>query len=237
VNDAEQAGLAEEFADIARRLKAETSTEKTQCRATEAAVISVAGCDHASISIIPRRSGVQTVAATDDIPPRVDALQYETGQGPCLDAIFEDVTYLIDDLTSDGRWPAFSRRAAQETGVRSILSFRLFVQDDTIGALNLYSRRPAAFDAHAHAVAAVLAAHAAIALAASDEHEHSEHLEEALRSNREIGMAMGVLMGRGNITQDEAFSLLRGASKRLNRKLREIAADVVETGELPQRPQ
>src|SRR6476661_7117106 len=53
-----------------------------------------------------------------------------------------------DDVGSDERWPAFSRRAAEETGVRSMLSFRLFVQGDTIGALNLYSRRPAAFDLH-----------------------------------------------------------------------------------------
>jgi hypothetical protein len=59
---------------------------------------------------------VETVAATDDVPPRVDALQYQTAQGPCLDAIFEDVTYLIDDLTSDERWPAFSRRPPGRPG-------------------------------------------------------------------------------------------------------------------------
>ena len=114
-----------------------------------------------------------------------------------------------------------------------MLSFRLFVQGDTIGVLNLYSRRPAAFDEHGHAVGAVLAAHGAIAMSAARQREHVEQLEDALLSSREIGMAMGVLMGRGGVTQDEAFALLRHASQHLCRKLREVAAEVVETGQLP----
>ena len=150
------------------------------------------------------------MAATDEVPPRVDAIQYETGQGPCLQAMAEHAAYLIDDLGADERWPAFSRRAAEETGVRSMLSFRLFVEEDTIGALNLYSRHPAAFDDHDCAVVTVLAAHAAIAMSAAREQERAEQLEDALRSSREIGMAMGVLMGRTGATEDEAFALLRG---------------------------
>jgi GAF domain-containing protein len=236
VTDSEQADLAETFAEIARQLEAEASPEKTQDRVTQAAVTTVDGCDHAAISIVRRRGGIQTVAATDDVPPRVDAIQYETGQGPCLNAIFEHETYQIDDLAGDERWPAFSHRAAEETGVRSMLSFRLFVRGDTIGALNLYSRQPDAFDDHDCAVGTVLAAHAAVALSAAQEHERAEHLEGALRSSREIGMALGVLMGRGGVTQDEAFTLLRRASQHLHRKLRDVAAEVVDTGELPGGP-
>jgi hypothetical protein len=93
------------------------------------------------------------------------------------------------------------------------------VQGDTIGALNLYSRHSAAFDEYDRAVGAVLAAHAAIAMSAAHEHERAEQMEDALRSNREIGMAIGVLMGRGGMTQDDAFTLLRRASQHLNRKL------------------
>ena len=76
--------------------------------------------------------------------------------------------------------------------MRSILSFRLLVQGDTIGALNLYSRRPAAFDPRGRAVGSILAAHAAIALTAASERQHVEQLEEALRSSREVALAMGV---------------------------------------------
>ena len=82
----------------------------------------------------------------------------------------------------------------------------------------------------------MLASHAAIALTAAREHEHVAQLEDALRSNREIGMAAGVLMVRHGVTEDEAFAMLRRTSQYLNVKLREIAAQVVETGRLPTRP-
>lgn len=221
------------LAAIARELEAETSPERTRNRVTAATVAMVGGCDHAAISIVRRRGGVETVAATDEVATVVDAIQYETGEGPCLTAIYEHATYLIDDLASDQRWPVFSRRAITETGVRCMLSFRLFVQGDTLGALNLYSRRPAAFDESGRAVGTILAAHAAIAMSAARQMERVDQLEEALRSSREIGIAIGVLMNRGKIAQDEAFDRLRRSSQHLHRKLREIAADVVETGELP----
>ncbi len=228
-------GLAEVFADIARQLQAEPSPDRTQERVTRAAVATVEGCDHAGISVIRRRGGVETVAPTDEVPPLVDAIQYATDEGPCLDAMSEHETYLIDDLRTEGRWPSFSRRAVEETGVRSMLSFRLFVEGDTIGALNLYARRPAAFDEQARTVGTVLAAHAAVALTAARQQERADQLQDALGSSREIGMAMGVLMGRGGLTEDEAFAQLRRASQYLNVKLREVAAQVVETGRVPDR--
>jgi GAF domain-containing protein len=228
-------GLAEDFAAIARLLQAEATPELTQDRITRTAIDAIGGCDHAAISLILRRGGVHTVAATDDVAVRVAEIQYDTGQGPCLDALSGHGTSVIDDLASDGRWPVFSRRTVAETGVRSMLSFQLFVQGETIGALNLYSRRPAAFDLHGRVVGTVLAAHAAIALTAAQERKHVQNLEEALRSNREIGIAMGVLMARHGLTKDEAFTELRRASQYLNVKLREVAARVVETGRLPER--
>ncbi len=228
--------LAAVFADIARHLQAQDSPEKVRERVTRAAVDTVEGCDHAAISVVRRHGGIETVAATDDVAPRVDAIQYEVGQGPCLDAITEHEVYLIDDLAADERWPPFSHRAAQETGVRSMLSFRLFVEKDTIGALNLYSRRPDAFDEHARAVGTVLAAHAAIAVQGAQQRERAEQLDRALESNREIGMAMGVLMAQGRMTQQEAFTVLRRASQHLNRRLHDVAVELVDTGRLPQRP-
>jgi GAF domain-containing protein len=228
-------GLAEVFAGIARRLRAESTPERTRDGVTRAAVDTVAGCDHAAIIIVRRRGGIETVAATDEVPVAVDTIQYESGQGPCLDALSAHETYLIQDLATDERWPRFSRAAAEATGVRSMLSFRLFVEEDTIGALNLYSRRIGAFDETARAVGSVLAAHAAIALDAAREKERADQLEEAVASNREIGMAVGILMAGGHITREEAFDRLRRASRYLNVKLRDVAARVVETGALPDR--
>lgn len=228
--------LADMFAEIARQLQAEDTPEKVQERISRVAVDTVDGCDHAAISLVHRRGAIDTVAATDDVPPRVDAIQYEVGQGPCLDAIAEHEVFVVDDLGADERWPSFSHRAAAETGVRSMLSFRLFIQDDTLGALNLYSRAVEAFDEHARAVGTVLAAHAAIAMGAAREHHRAEQLDQALASSRGIGTAIGVLMATGRMTQEQAFGLLRRASQHLNRKLREVAAEVVETGEVPERP-
>jgi GAF domain-containing protein len=228
--------LGQVFADIARQLQAEDTPAKVHERISRAAVDTVEGCDHAAISVVHRHGGIETVGATDDVPHQVDAIQYEVGQGPCLGAIREHEVFLIDDLAADERWPPFSHRAAKETGVRSMLSFRLFLEGDTIGALNLYSHMVKAFDEHACAIGTILAAHAAIAMQAAQEHARAEQLDHARTSNREIGMAMGVLMAHGRMTQEQAFAVLCRASQHLNRKLHDVAAELVETGQLPQRP-
>lgn len=225
--------LAEVFADIARQLQAEQTPDQVLERITTVAVDIVAGYDHAGISIVYRHGDIDTPAASDDVPATVDAIQYETGQGPCLEAIKEHESYLIDDLTSEDRWPAFSHRAAEDTGVRSMLSMRLFAEEGTLGALNLYSRHPSAFDEHACAVGAVLAAHAGVAIMTLRERERAENLEKALESNREIGIAMGILMARGLQSREQAFDTLRRASQHLNSKLRDVATTVADTGELP----
>jgi transcriptional regulator with GAF, ATPase, and Fis domain len=227
--------LAEAFADIARRLHGESSPKEVHERIGRAAVHTVGGCDHAAISLVYRHRAIDTVGATDDVPHQVDAIQYDVGQGPCLNAIAEHEVFLIDDLAIDERWPLFSRRAAEETGVRSMLSFRLFLEEDVLGALNLYSRKVQAFDEHGYAVGTILATHAAIAMRGAQERDRGDQLEQALASNREIGMAMGLLMARGLMTQEQAFAVLRRASQHLNRKLHEVAAELVETGQLPQR--
>lgn len=137
------------------------------------------------------------------------------------------------DLTTEQRWPAFSARAAAETGLRSMLSLRLFVKEDTLGALNLYSRDSHAFNGEGTAAAAgaIFATYAALALASAREQERVEQLQQALASSRTIGVAIGVLMARHRLGEDEAFDLLRGASQRANRKLRQIATDLVASEE------
>lgn len=227
--------LAATFARIARALQAELTPDRTLEQVTAAAVRTVEGCDHAAISMARKRGPITTRAATDEVPDAVDAIQYETRQGPCLETIEEHDSYLIDDLTQESRWPMFSRRAAAETGVRSILSLRLFVENGTIGALNLYSRNVGAFDGRDRAVGAVLAAHAAVAISNSWQREQAESMAAALDTNREIGVAIGILMAGGLHTRERAFAALREASQRLHVKLRDVASSVADTGELPDR--
>jgi transcriptional regulator with GAF, ATPase, and Fis domain len=232
----EDVQLARLFVEIARLLHGELDAAGAEKRITQAALSTVEGCEHAAISLLGRANRPVTIAATDDVPLQVDALQYESGQGPCLDAIREEPFYRSADLADEDRWPDFAGPAAARTGVRSMLAYRLFVQDETIGALNLYARRPDAFDDHAVEVGAVLAGHAALAVEAARVRRRVDDLGFAVQSNREIGVAIGILMSQRRITRDRAFELLVHASQWLNRKLRDVAAEVAETGELPKRP-
>jgi transcriptional regulator with GAF, ATPase, and Fis domain len=219
--------LARTFAGLARELQSADGVAGTLQRIVDLSVDLVDACEHAGLSMVHGRR-IETVTASSDLPRRVDAIQYETDQGPCLDAIREQEMFRSDDLSADLRWPEFSARAARETGIRSMLAFRLFVQADTMGALNLYASPPAAFPAGAEPLGAVLSAHAAVAIDSAREHEHVQQLERAQSSNRQIGQAVGILMATRGVTADEAFELLRDASSRLNVKLRDVAATLVD---------
>jgi hypothetical protein len=199
-----------------------------------AAVASLPGAIDAALTV---RAGdrFSTVAQTSDLPLVVDALQYQHG-GPCVDALLSaDAVVHADDLRTDGRWPAFTAAAVAQTQVLGILSYRLFVghQDEAIGLLNLYASKPHAFDPDTVTAGERLAAYAAVVLAYAAEREKALKLERALHSSRDIGAAIGILMTRHlAATRDQAFDLLKTASQRTNRKLRELAEDVIHTGDL-----
>ena len=72
----------------------------------------------------------------------------------------------------------------------------------------------------------MFAAYASMALLAAARHDTANHLTRALETNREIGVAMGILMANGKLTSQQAFDQLRTASQNFNRKLHDIAADV-----------
>ena len=191
------------------------------------AVATVPGCEHAGISLVHGRK-ISTPAASDGVALRLDALQFDVGQGPCLDAIAEEQTFISDDLATESRWPLFSSRAHAETGVTSMLGLRLFARNRTLGALNLLSSRKAAFGDDALSIGAVFASLAAVALNAA---QTEEGLQLALKSREVIGQAMGILMERHRITDDEAFQRLAMASQSLNVRLRDVAEQIVLTGE------
>ena len=189
----DESGLASQFAAVARALAAEATVAATLRRLVEIARVIVPGCHHAGVTVL-RGGRPETPAATDEVSAAVDRVQYESGEGPCLSAILEQPTYRTGDLAAETRWPRFSAPAVARTGVHSVLAYRLFTEADTLGALNLYSREVDAFDDEAEAIGTILAAHAALALARAREREQISGLEQAVASNRSIGMAIGVLM-------------------------------------------
>ena len=156
------------------------------------------------------------------------ALQTETGQGPCLDAAYEHETVRVPDIAQEQRWPRFAARAA-EAGVGSMLSFQLYVEADDLGALNLYSHHPDAFDDESEQVGLLFASHAAVAFADA---RKLDQLSRAIDSRDLIGQAKGILMERYSIDATQAFRVLTRVSQNTHRKLREVAEDLVRTGRL-----
>ena len=217
--------LATTFARVARTMLADERNLDTILREIVAvAVAEIDACESAGIELVEKRV-VRPVVASSEVARRISEVQNEVGEGPCLSAIEEHETFRTDDLETDDRWPAFAARARTDTDVRSIIGFRLFAEEDTMGALNLYSSKPNAFNEHASAIGSILAAHAAIAMSWAREREY---MQAAVQNRDVIGQAKGLLMARKHITGDAAFELLRDASQRLNVKVHRLAEQLID---------
>lgn len=219
--------LAETFAEISRVLLGEPDVQRTLDRMCELLVKTVEGCDHAVVTMVCNHH-LESPAASDDVGPTVDAIQLEVDEGPCVEAIREHQTVLTDDLATETRWPRFSQRAVEVTGVRSLLAFRMFVADDTLGSLNLYSRQPRAFTEDSLAMGTIFAAHASLALRAAQTKADLARLREVAEARELIAQAKGILMGRRGISSQAAVDILCRGAERLKIELRELARRVVQ---------
>lgn len=231
-DESAQGALLREFAAMALELASQPSVQDTLDAIVKHALSSIDGTEDAAIITGVGSDHFRTVAATSTLPARVDAIQHETQQGPCVDALTEHRLFRSDDLGLDPRWPAFGPLTVERTKVVSMLSHQLVLAGSTLGALNLYSREPAAFGQHSVSLLHLYAAHAAIALARAASESRSENLQQALESNRTIGVAVGILMATYKIARVDAFELLRIASQHAHRRVHEIAQIVAETGHL-----
>lgn len=222
--------LADAMSRVARRLQGEHGDVDATLQSIAASAIKVVpNAGECGITYVIGRSKVESRAWTSDLPQSVDALQQRLGQGPCLDAVCEQEIVRVDDVASDERWPEFAR-AAPALGVGSMLCFQLFVDGDRLGALNLYSRTPGAFDDDCQEVGLMFATHAAVALAGA---QHEEHLRTGMSNRDVIGQAKGILMERHRLTADQAFGVLTRVSQETNRKLIDIASELADTGAVP----
>jgi hypothetical protein len=203
------------------------------------ALISVVGrgVDGAEfVSVVAREgAGFSSVAATDDLATRVDEYQLELGAGPCVAAIGDSGACHVPDLAGDRRWPGFGRWASGECGLASALSVGFAEPGvaDGVACVNLYSVRVGSFDPESVQVASLLAGYAGTVLAAANNARRAGNLERALRTNSDIGTAIGVIMARYRRSHDQAMELLRSTSQRTQRKVSDLAAQVIKTGALP----
>jgi GAF domain-containing protein len=201
-----------------------------------AAVQFVNGCDSASFAALVG-DVVTTVASTGLAADELDQAQYETAEGPCLQAIRTLELVICDDLSRDDRWPAFvaaargSARSAMATPVADDLR-----PDSPFGSLNSYAQQAFAFHGEDVDTAMLLTAHLGVLLClartTSESTDRAVQLAEAVNTRDVIGQAKGILMERHRLTAAQAFDLLRTASQRLNRKLRDVADDLATSGEV-----
>ena len=198
---------------------------------TRIATGGIPGAESTSITLL-KDDKAFTAAHDGDMALAADELQYARGYGPCMDAGRGGVPLRIDDVQTEERWPDYVARVQAETGVRSSLSVPLPNQGSSIRALNKYSTKPAAFAGPAALEAGLETAEVvAVAIVNAESHwqmsEQTRNMRLAMESRAVIEQAKGVLMAQRHVTAEQAFEILREASQRYNRKLRDIALGIV----------
>lgn len=219
-----------ELAAAAREMQDDDSSRQAMERAVLIATKILPGCDAAGVCVVHRGDRIDTHAASTDELRQIDALQHEFDEGPCLDALQQNDTVHSSDLSSDERWPKWGPEVVARLGLLSIVSYRLFSTEKSLGALTLYGKGKSAFSSDDIHDGVALAAHIGVALAGSQE---VENLEKALGGRTVIGQATGILMERFELAPDRAFSVLSRLSQARNVKLRDLAEQIVQTRTIP----
>lgn len=223
--------LGRQLADLARDIQDEDDLSAATDRIVAVAAEMVGGPDSAAgITMVHNRRRLDTPAATSQTVRRGDQLQYELGEGPCVDAVWNQRQVCSDDLRHDPRWPTWAPKVADELGVRSMVCTQLFTHENHLGALNIYSLHANAFNDEAQEIALLIAAHAAVAFAAA---QQIDGLKIAVDRRTTIGKALGMLMITYRLTDDQAFAVLQRLSSHQNRKLYDVAEHVVRIRKLP----
>jgi GAF domain-containing protein len=193
------------------------------------------GNPEASVTLLVNDKAT-TAVFTGQLALDCDESQYGRGYGPCLHAASTGELIEIADAQADTRWRDYLDRAVQH-GALGSLSVPLPVSEGVAGALNIYARKPNAFDEDSRSAATKFAPYAAVAVsnmrAYQDARDMADNLQAALESRAVIDQAKGILMERYKLTADQAFQLLAGASMQTNTKLRTVADNLVLTGQLP----
>lgn len=219
------------MAHLAAELLAEPREETTVEAIVRRAVEVVPDAEMASLTVSSRKRSWSTLGSSSEVALRADEAQYALEEGPCVETAQTTEWLRSGDVHNDHRWPRWGREASA-LGVVSLLSVSLHTETVKVGALNMYATEPGRFaDRDGIDLGVVFSIHAAIALASA---RLVDGLESAVSSRHTIGAAQGVLMERFGLSLGQAFDLLRRLSSHENRKLAEVARDIVETGRLPE---
>jgi len=172
-----------------------------------------------------------TVGTSDRAAWEADQVEFDTDDGPCVEALKTGAVYSAIDLAVEDRWPAWAA-VATLLGFSSAAGIPAEVSPGQRIALNLYAPAPHAFDDVTMHRATLFAEEVARTIPAAvrmvEADERASHLEQALATRSTIDQALGVLMSQNRCTRDAAFGILRRASQNRNVKLRDVAATIIE---------
>ncbi|MGO4598936.1 ANTAR domain-containing protein [Terrabacter sp. 2RAF25] len=223
-----------EFASLARGLVEAEGFAQTLRTIVDSAV-DLIPCQWAAVAVSPHlgaQPAKHSTSSDEDFGATVARIAGQAGDSPGIAAFVVGGIVHCPDLALEERFVAYCDGMLRETSVRSVLSLAICVHETTVGVLTLYADAPHAFDAGAIDRAQLLTEHAALAIAAELSDDRAQNLEIALNHSRTIGAAIGILTERLRIPPAHAFERLREASQRSNRKISDIADELVQTGTL-----
>ncbi|WP_375426100.1 ANTAR domain-containing protein [uncultured Friedmanniella sp.] len=194
----------------------------------------VTGAEWAELVTTSRGGAVEVLATADrEVTDELMQARLETANPPPPDAALATQTVVVEDLSAGSPWGDFGSVAVERTPVRSAVLPYFTVAGGPAAVLPVYDRRPGYFSADRQRYVRLLAELSALALSRVAAGREAGQLAAGLRSRGEIGTAVGLLMATLGVEADAAFDLLRVTSQRRNRKLVDLAREVVATGALP----
>ncbi|HEV8115249.1 MAG TPA: GAF and ANTAR domain-containing protein [Acidimicrobiales bacterium] len=173
-----------------------------------------------------------SVATTDAVSTLIEDLQFELGEGPCVDAYRTDRPVFEPDLADPAtpRWIGFTSPAVA-AGARAVFGFPLQVGSVRLGAMNLYCDEPTDLSEDQHANALVVADVAAQALLIMQSHAApgavAAELEAGSNFQHVVHQASGMVAAQLDVNVAQALIRLRGHAFGHSQPLAEVAADVV----------
>jgi GAF domain-containing protein len=202
----------------------ETDSDTVIAELAENAAVEIPGAQYAGITVTRNAKHIDTPAATHKWPILLDEIQQRRREGPCLTAAWDEKTIHVADLETDERFPLYRRDALEQTPIRSIMAFQLFIAGETMGALNIYAEQPHAFGPETKGIGLIFAAHSSVAWNSA---RRDEQYKRALASRDVIGQAKGMIMERYGVDAVQAFEVLRKLSQDSNVPLIQIATELV----------
>ncbi len=214
------------IAEIVQQLhsRPDTDSDTVIAELAEHAAVEIPGAQYAGVTVTRNAKHIDTPAATHKWPILLDEIQQLHREGPCLTAAWEEKTIHVADLETDDRFPLYRRDALEQTPIRSVMAFQMFIAGETMGALNVYAEEPHAFGQASRDIGLIFAAHSSVAWNSA---RRDEQFRRALASRDTIGQAKGMIMERYGVDAVQAFEVLRKLSQDSNVPLVQVATELV----------